>query len=94
LLGEWLKEKLGEEGNYIVLGIPRGGVRALGKSAPAPSAMGRGRSMCISASGRGALERISYKDKDLVPISGRVIGNANHNAVVKAYRRDRFKGNP
>jgi len=26
LLGEWLKEKLGEEGNYIVLGIPRGGV--------------------------------------------------------------------
>ncbi len=25
-LGEWLKEKLGEEGNYIVLGIPRGGV--------------------------------------------------------------------
>jgi predicted phosphoribosyltransferase len=36
LLGEWLKEKLGKEGNYIVLGIPRGGVRALGKSAPAP----------------------------------------------------------
>jgi len=26
LLGEWLKEKLGKEGNYIVLGIPRGGV--------------------------------------------------------------------
>ncbi|AHE96900.1 hypothetical protein THERU_06770 [Thermocrinis ruber] len=36
LLGEWLKEKLGKEGNYIVLGIPRGGVRELGKSAPAP----------------------------------------------------------
>jgi putative phosphoribosyl transferase len=35
-LGEWLKEKLGEEGNYIALGIPRRGVRALGKSAPAP----------------------------------------------------------
>ncbi len=26
LLGEWLKEKLEKEGNYVVLGIPRGGV--------------------------------------------------------------------
>jgi hypothetical protein len=53
LLGEWLKEKLGKEGNYIVLGIPRGGVRALGKRAPAPQLAGWGRSIGISASERG-----------------------------------------
>jgi len=33
LLGEWLKEKLGKEGNYIVLGIPRGGVVVAKKTA-------------------------------------------------------------
>jgi len=33
LLGEWLKDKLGNEGNYIVLGIPKGGVVVAKKTA-------------------------------------------------------------